>query len=63
MHVISWKGWRECSGIIGGEGVCSNDVGGGDFGEELINNVGGVIVWKRNVGSVKFGEGNRGEVK
>ena len=28
--------------MVGGKGVCSNDGGGGDFGEELINNVGGV---------------------
>ena len=47
---------------LGGRG-CAVMMLGGDFEEELINNVGGVIVWKRNVGSVKFGEGNRGEVK
>ena len=29
---------------LGGKGVCSNDVGGEDFGEELVNNVGGVMV-------------------
>ena len=48
---------------LGGRGCAVMMLEGGDFGEELINNVGGVIVWKKNVGSVKFGEGNRGEVK
>ena len=49
-----------------GEGVCINNVGGGgDFGEELINNVEGLIVGRRYVksgGRWKVGTGGGGKL-
>ena len=43
--------------MVGGKGVCSNDVGEGDFGEELVNNVGGVSLkgWRECSGIIEKG--------